>query len=340
MKFCFYLLAGMAAVGLAACSGPEDRPVTEKLTPEQTAKIITADSDKAPWIERLAGLRDMNETEFEEFNDVTYSRYFDYKRRCADNDERWRTEARQEYDRRYAPVIARADSVFRYWQQWEVDHRLQNLIKVTPTALRRDDDGSIYVSFRINSALGQMQSVDLGIKLSKWVRKLTYGLWLPDIKGEVIDHPFAEAEINDLRIYPRTGWTDSEEDMLRLKNDAPTGFHDVILEDLNRLSVDAFVDKYGLSIEPGQVQINGKNLFADSHKFDMPEAIRHFWIPSAKPAHDGIARFEDMKDIIVHEILHENIPAEHEFVSDYVDGKQCEIDLRAHDLDNIKFRIL
>lgn len=106
---------------------------------------------------------------------------------------------------------------------------------------------------------------------------------------------------------------------------------------IEELTLDEFIDRYGFEIKVSEIHIGGRMRFSSSHTFEMPEAIGHYWRPSAKPAHDGIARFDDMKMTIIKGMPHEDIPSESEYVYKYVDEKQRQINGRLHDLDNLPY---
>ncbi len=330
------LACAFASLAFSSCSGPEDKNIIEELTLDEKLEITEKNPRAETMLSRASLLRERNPMAFMEYGDVTYREFFDYLATVRDNDSTWRADAEAQYEREYADVFRRADSVFRYWQKWEVDHSLPNQIKVTPTRLHRDSDGSIYADFKIHSNLGTVYSIDLTFRLSQWSDKSTYGLWLPDSWGKILSEPFTDAEVKDLKIFP-SAWADSETSLLRVKEDAPAACHDDILDDINRLPLADFIDKYGFKIDISQVSVDKGNLSTYSHTFDMPEAIGHYWRPSAKPAHDGIARFDDMKMTIIKDILHEDIPDELHYVYEYVNEKQRQINERLHDLDNLPY---
>lgn len=320
---------------IAACKQDiGNESITKLLTPEERTEFAENYENGKEFLQYVNNLRFKNETAFFDFDKVTYKQFYDYRKTIADNHEKWLNEASENYRKEYDWAFAKADSAFQYWEQWEIDNRLDKQVAVTPKKLYRDADGNIFVSFDVDSKIGEINSVNLTFRLSENVKKLTYSMLLGQFsfQQEYCNVPFTHTTVNDLKIYP-TSYNSYENELLALKDGAPADFHKSLLDDIDRLSISEFIEKYGFSIEASEIARNGKSRWSFSHVYEMPKSIQRFWMKS--PNHDGIPRIEQMRPIIFKDLLHLDIPTEWEYQVKYIEDAEMSVDSLSYMLDKI-----
>lgn len=280
---------------ISSCNPVPNKPIYEKLTPDELAKAIKSDTSFTPFYEGIRVVAElMSDVQKATYKDLTYRRLFNYVSFL--NDEAyWKPlteEWESEWEKENSFYIPKVDSVIAYWEKYLEENSLNNYVKIELvqikkkwyTYINRIED--VYLGFKLTPLKGRIDQV-----------RFTYG-YLP--------------KISEKQYYSRKKCLDTD------PLTAPrVDYWEVSYSDQDFFAsqtVEHFLRDYNLYIEVTDIRKDGVNINKDD--FDVPESISDYF------DNKGI---DYMEDYYKGEVIKELINRDYLNVSDYCFQKVHEM---------------
>lgn len=146
MKLRITLLAFISLAGLlTACDGPEARPVSEELSPEEVNALLKKNPDFRESVELADRFRlSASTTELTRANNLSYGDLQQFLDELTDSvvRQRLQAEARAEWEARYGATAAQVPELIGYWHDFVDSLRPERYVDVRLVAI--DPGESIY----------------------------------------------------------------------------------------------------------------------------------------------------------------------------------------------------
>lgn len=255
MKKLFLLIFGLAII-LGSCNSISDKAVSVKLDTDELSKAIKSDTLFSSFYENIRkGVDEMDDIKKAQFNDVTYSRLFNYFKFLRDTTywnpmfEQWEKEWEKEYGI-YKPQV---NSTLNYWKKYLQENSLNKYVNIELAQIDKD-----YYEY-----VGGLKEVNLGFRLTP-------------MQGAIEQLRFNygyKAKINGDKYF------DTHNCISTSPFSSPTiRFWEVDYSDKENFSgksVETFLRDYNLQIVITSIRKDGVNISMDD--FNIPEEISDYF---------------------------------------------------------------
>lgn len=143
----------------SSCSDIPDKTVFEKLTTDELSKAIKSDTMFTSFYENIRkSVDEMDDIKKAKFNDVTYSRLFEYYKFLLDTtywkplSEKWE----KEWEKEFGVYSAKADSTINYWKKYLTENSLDKYVRIELVNISKD-----YYDY-----IGGLKEVNLGFRMT------------------------------------------------------------------------------------------------------------------------------------------------------------------------------
>lgn len=168
------LILGLTII-FSSCSNVSNKPVFEKLSTDELSKAIKSDTMFTSFYENIRkSVDEMDDIQKATFNDVTYSRLFEYYKFLLDTtywkplSEKWE----KEWEKEFGIYSTKADSTINYWKKYLAKNSLDKYVKIELSNISKeyyDYIGGlkeVHLGFRLTPLQGPVQQIrfDYGYK--------------------------------------------------------------------------------------------------------------------------------------------------------------------------------
>lgn len=158
MKSLLKYILGLTII-ISSCNNIPNKPVSEKLSMEELSKAIKSDTMFTHFYENIRkSVDEMDDIKKAKFNDVTYSRLFDYYKFLQDTTY-WRPLSKKwekDWEKEYGIYSIKADSTINYWKKYLEENSLNKYVKIELVDISKE-----YYDY-----VGGLKEVNLGFRLT------------------------------------------------------------------------------------------------------------------------------------------------------------------------------
>ncbi len=252
MKRLPLLILGLAII-FSSCSNISDKPVSEKLSTDELAKAIKSDTMFTSFYENIRkSVDEMDDIKKAKFNDVTYSRLFEYYKFLRDTTH-WKPLSEQwkkEWEKDFGIYSTKADSIINYWKKYLAENSLDKYVKIELADINKE-----YYDY-----IGELKEVSLGFRMTP-------------LKGSVqqirFDYGYKAKIHGDDNYYEKHRCIETDP-----LNSSRIGYWEVDYLDREKFAgknMETFLRDYNLYIEVVEIRKNGLNMSKDD--FAVPEEV-------------------------------------------------------------------
>lgn len=152
-------ILGLTIIISSSCSSIPDKPVFEKLSTDELSKAIKSDTMFTSFYENIRkNVDEMDDIKKAKFNDVTYSRLFEYYKFILDTTY-WKPLSKKwerEWEREFGIYSTKADSIINYWKKYLAENSLDKYVKIELVNISKD-----YYDY-----IGELKEVNLGFRMT------------------------------------------------------------------------------------------------------------------------------------------------------------------------------
>lgn len=152
------LILGLAII-FSSCSNISDKPVSDKLSTDELSKSIKSDTMFTSFYENIRkSVDEMDDIKKAKFNDVTYSRLFEYYKFLIDTTY-WKPLSKKwekEWEREFGIYSTKADSTIDYWKKYLAENSLDKYVKIELANISKE-----YYDY-----IGELKEVNLGFRMT------------------------------------------------------------------------------------------------------------------------------------------------------------------------------
>lgn len=263
----FICLAGL----LAACGGPEDRPVSEELSLEEINTLLKKNPDFQEAVNMAERFRFMAPTvEMARANDLSYEELQEFLDESTDDRlrERLQNEARTEWTTRYGAAAAQVPGLITHWHDYLDSLRPERYVSVR--LLATDPGESIYGAARVTLEFAPTRGTINRLKgrFGLFPRNREHGFDDFSIARHN-DFDFPQGINGPTRITTRMQY--SIWDIA----DGDIGYN--MYPDRPGLPIDALLEKYEFDYAVFEVVVNGREVNFSEIYEQVPQSIRDYW---------------------------------------------------------------
>lgn len=246
------LILGLAIIFIS-CSEISDKPVSEKLSTEELSKAIKSDTMFASFYENIrASVDQMDDIKKAMFNEVTYSRLFEYYKFLLDTthwkplSEKWDNEWQIEFGK----YLSEADSTINYWKKYLAENSLNKYVKIELADISKE-----YYDY-----IGELKDVNLGFRMTP-------------LQGAVqqirFDYGYKAKIHDDDKYYEKHRCIETDP-----LSSSRIGYWEVSFADRDKFAgknVETFLRDYNVFIEVVEIRKDGVNMSITD--FAIPEEV-------------------------------------------------------------------
>ncbi len=280
MKIFLFLTIGFVLT-LSSCSNIPNKPVSEKLSVDELAKVIKSDTSFNSFYEHLRReVDEMDDIKKATFNEVNYRRLFKYVKFLKDTiywkplNEKWEKEWKKEY----GIYSKKADSTIDYWKTFLAQNSLDKYVKVELAKIDKyyytyiGDLKEVYLGFKLTPLQGPIEQ----IRFNYSYKAKIYGDAYSESHNCILTTPFSSPTIK----YWEVDYSERD--------------------DFANISIGTFLRDYDVQIEITKIRKDGVNISTDD--FKVPEEITDYF---AHGENDELMR-DYYKEKIIKELVNKD----------------------------------
>jgi hypothetical protein len=246
------LILGLTII-FSSCSNISDKPVSEKLSTDELSKAIKSDTMFTSFYENIRkSVDEMDDIKKAKFNDVTYSRLFEYYKFLLDTihwkplSEKWE----KEWEKEFGIYSTKADSTIIYWKKYLAENSLDKYVKIELANINKE-----YYDY-----IGELKEVNLGFRMTP-------------LQGAVqqirFDYGYKAKIHGDDKYYEKHRCIETDP-----LNSSRIGYWEVSYSDKDKFAgknVETFLRDYNMYIEVVEIRKDGVNMSITD--FAVPEEV-------------------------------------------------------------------
>lgn len=252
MKKLSLFILGLAII-FSSCSTISDKPVSEKLSTDELSKAIKSDTMFTSFYENIRkSVDEMDDIKKAKFNDVTYSRLFEYYKFLGDTTH-WKPLSKKwekEWEKDFGIYSTKADSTINYWKKYLLENSLDKYVKIELANISKE-----YYDY-----IGELKEVNLGFRMTP-------------LQGAVqqirFDYGYKAKIHGDDKYYEKHRCIETDP-----LNSSRIGYWEVGYSDKDKFAgknVESFLRDYNVYIEVVEIRKDGVNM--STSDFDVPEEV-------------------------------------------------------------------